>query len=238
MVPEKLMKPAQFAEHKLLTAILTGEYKPGTILPGERKLAELIGVTRPTLRETLQKMSRDGWITIRHGKPTMVKDYMIEGGIGVLATMARFGEELPSCFVEHFLNVRCVVMPSVSKMAVDHDPERLEEYLELSRDLLDEAQAYTEYDWNLQLKMASLSGNPFFRIILNDFDFLYRKMGAGYFSLTEARAISKEYYEDLLAFVVRRDGKMVEERVARVMKDALDLWKTIVMEEGKSDESK
>lgn len=231
MISEKLMKPAQYAEHQLLTAILEGEFTPGTILPGERKLSEMIGVTRPTLRETLQKMSRDGWINIRHGKSTMVKDYMNEGGMGVLATMARFGDHLPLGFVEHFLKVRCVVLPSVSRMALEHHPDKLEAYLILSDQLVEESEAYTDYDWKLQLSMASYSGNPFFRIILNDFDFLYRKMGGEYFNLKEARKLSKEYYKELLSLVIKRDGDGVEKRVARVMNDALNLWKAFMGDE-------
>lgn len=230
MISEKLMKPAQYAEHQLLTAIIEGEYKPGTILPGERKLAEMIGVTRPTLRETLQKMSRDGWISIRHGKSTMVKDYMNEGGMGVLSTLARFGEHLPLNFVEHFLGVRCVVLPQVSRMAAERDPDQLEILLADAETLEDDAAAYTEYDWHLQLTMASLSGNPFFRVILNDFDFLYRKMGEEYFKFKDARNLSKAYYEELLSLIVKRDGAGVENRVLKVMNEALNLWRHFAVE--------
>ncbi|MGC6744236.1 GntR family transcriptional regulator [Escherichia coli] len=41
---------------------------PGLFLPAERELSELIGVTRTTLREVLQRLARDGWLTIQHGK--------------------------------------------------------------------------------------------------------------------------------------------------------------------------
>jgi GntR family negative regulator for fad regulon and positive regulator of fabA len=227
MISEKLMKPAQYAEHQLLTAILGGEYPPGTELPGERKLSELIGVTRPTLRETLQKMAREGWLSIRHGKSTTVKDYMNDGGMGVLSTMARFVENIPMKFVEHFLVVRCVVLPPVSRMALEKQPHLLERYLEHSKTIEDNSESYTDYDWNLQLNMASYSGNPFFRIILNDFDFLYRKQGGEYFKIDEARALSRAYYEELLELVRQKDGEGVEKRVLRVMEDALELWKIL-----------
>ena len=42
-----------------------------THLPSERDLADKIGVTRTTLREVLQRLARDGWLTIQHGKPKM-----------------------------------------------------------------------------------------------------------------------------------------------------------------------
>ena len=173
MKSEKLLRPSQYTEHHLLTAILGGKYPPGTVLPSERQLAEIIGVTRPTLRETLHKMAREGWLDINHGKSTIVKDYMNEGGMGVLSTIARFTDNIPANFVEHFLKVRCVILPSISRMALENQPTMLEKYLAQSEQLEDSSEIYTDYDWKLQLNMATYSGNFFFRIIMNDFDFLY-----------------------------------------------------------------
>jgi GntR family negative regulator for fad regulon and positive regulator of fabA len=61
-------KPAEFTEQRLIDAILDGHFPIGSALPAERDLAAQIGVTRPTLRETLQRMARDGWIEIHHGR--------------------------------------------------------------------------------------------------------------------------------------------------------------------------
>ncbi|MCP4722010.1 MAG: GntR family transcriptional regulator, partial [Desulfobacteraceae bacterium] len=67
---QKPLKPAEFAEKQLLETILDGIYQPGDTLPAERVLAQSLGVTRPTLRETLQRLSKEGWVTIAQGKPT------------------------------------------------------------------------------------------------------------------------------------------------------------------------
>ncbi len=66
---------AAYAEQELVRSILNGGYPPNTCLPSERELAGELGITRPTLRETLKKMERDGWIRIRHGKSTLVNDF-------------------------------------------------------------------------------------------------------------------------------------------------------------------
>jgi GntR family negative regulator for fad regulon and positive regulator of fabA len=52
--PDKLLRPTQYVEKILVTAMLDGTYSCGTALPNERTLAERMGVTRPTLRETLK----------------------------------------------------------------------------------------------------------------------------------------------------------------------------------------
>ena len=67
-------KPAEVAESRLVQAILDGDFPINSTLPAERELAHLLGITRPTLREVLQRLSRDGWLEIRHGKPTRVRN--------------------------------------------------------------------------------------------------------------------------------------------------------------------
>ncbi len=224
MTPEKMMKPAEYAEHLLLTSILNGELKPGQALPGERKLAEQLGITRPTLRETLQRMAREGWFKIAHGKSTIVNDYMEEGGMGLLSTLVQYGEYLPEKFIEHFLNIRCVLIPFLARKTVIKNPDVLQEYLERSVAFDVDAETFMNYDWELQRLMASMSGNPLYRMILNDFNDMYRKMGVEYFKFDNAKKSSLDYYNRLLGAVKKRDADAAESIVRNVMDEALEIW--------------
>ena len=69
------LRPAERVENRLIQAIVGGEFPINSTLPPERELARRLGVTRPTLREALQRLARDGWIEIHHGKSTRVRDY-------------------------------------------------------------------------------------------------------------------------------------------------------------------
>lgn len=222
------MKPAQQAEHLLITAILNGELPPGTVLPGERKLAEDLGITRPTLRETLQRMAREGWFKIRHGKATIVNDYMADGGMGILSTLVKYGEYLPQSFVGHFLNIRSLLIPLLAKMAAETNPGDLQACLECAKDLTSDPKAFMEYDWELQRLMASKSGNPLYRMILNDFDSIYRSMGSEYFAAKNARQSSLEYYDKLLEAVKLRDTFKVESIVRDAMEEAIEIWAALM----------
>jgi GntR family negative regulator for fad regulon and positive regulator of fabA len=226
MISQKPIKPAQHAESSLFSAILAGEYPPGSPIPPERELAEKIGVTRPTLREALQRMARDGWLDIQQGKPTMVRDYMRQGGMGVIATMTRLADRVPSDFIGYFLDFRSLILPPISRKAVENRPAELEGYLILSKKLPDTAQAYVDYDWGLQLEMATASGNPFFRVIFNDFALMYRQWGVRYFLSRKARKLSARYYDELLELIVKRDPTGVEALVSLVMSQVTALWKS------------
>jgi DNA-binding FadR family transcriptional regulator len=61
----------QIAE-KLETMIAEGSLMPGEKLPAERELAHRLEVSRPSLREAIQKLNSKGLLTTRHGGGTYV----------------------------------------------------------------------------------------------------------------------------------------------------------------------
>lgn len=102
----KAKSPAGFAEKYIIESIWNGRFPPGSILPAERELSELIGVTRTTLREVLQRLSRDGWLTIQHGKPTKVNDYMETSGLHILDTLMTLDTDNATNIVDDLLAAR------------------------------------------------------------------------------------------------------------------------------------
>jgi len=103
MEANKPFHPARHTKYSLVTSILDGTYPPGSNLPNERLFAEQIGVTRQTLRETLQRLAAEGWVTIRHGKSTMVNDYWKEGGLGLLSSLVNMENLFPMDLSRTFL---------------------------------------------------------------------------------------------------------------------------------------
>lgn len=222
------LRPTKLAEHTLVTAILDGTYPPGAKLPAERTLAVELGVTRPTLRETLKQMEAQGWITIAHGKPTVVNDYLKTGGLGILSTLTRHKGYVPHAFVAHFLELRSALMPRMALFAVWEERDRLLTYLQEAQGLEGTARAYVAYDWGLHLILADLSGNPFYRMILNDFGEMYLHMGSAYFEYEAHRQASRGYYQLLYEAVAARDCKGAAEVVRETMESASTLWKSMV----------
>ena len=122
-------KPGEITESRLIRAILDATFPINSILPGERELADLLGVTRPTLREALQRMERDGWLEIRHGKPTRVRDFWKEGNFGVSIALARHMHPLPTNFAVHLLEVRVLPCPAYTRQAVENDGGEIAAFL-------------------------------------------------------------------------------------------------------------
>lgn len=71
------IKPQRLADTiagQLETMILEGVLKPGEKLPGERELAQQLSVSRPSLREALQKLDNAGLLESRQGGGTYVRN--------------------------------------------------------------------------------------------------------------------------------------------------------------------
>jgi GntR family negative regulator for fad regulon and positive regulator of fabA len=221
------LKPAEITEERLIEAILDGTFAIDSYLPAERDLAVQIGVTRPTLREALQRLGRDGWIEIRHGKPTRVRNYWQEGNLGVLGAIARRSQNLPPDFIANLLYVRLLMAPAYTCLAVERQPEAIAEMLEKASQLDDQVQAMAEFDWQLHHRLTIASGNPIFTLILNGFASLYVPMACQYFASPAARASSKTFYARLLEATRFCDSVIAEDITRQTMQDSLALWQKL-----------
>jgi GntR family negative regulator for fad regulon and positive regulator of fabA len=119
----KAKSPAGFAEKYIIESIWKGRFPPGSILPAERELSELIGVTRTTLREVLQRLARDGWLTIQHGKPTKVNQFMETSGLHILDTLMTLDADNATSIVEDLLAARTNISPIFMRYAFKGNKE-------------------------------------------------------------------------------------------------------------------
>ena len=220
-----VQKPAEVAEQRLLDGILSGHFAVNNTLPGERELAEQIGVTRPTLREALQRLARDGWLDIQHGKPTRVRDYWQEGTMGVLSMLAQMPSQQTSDFVEHLLEIRVLLAPAYTRQAMETASAEIAALLTKFATIEDTPQAFANADWQLHHLLTLRADNPIFRLLLNSFQSLYHMMGEHYFVSAENRERSRAYYTELLS-CAKKNAYLKSEILTRdVMNESLALWK-------------
>lgn len=223
---QHILRPAAHAEASLLTAILEDRYPPGTALPAERQLAAELGITRPTLREALQRLSRDGWIQIRHGKPTVVLNFWETGGLAILKTLADFEGFLPFDFICHLLEFRIVFLPDAARRAAERRPDTLRMILKNTPETGAGAEALADFDWQLQVGMASASGNRIYPLLVNDFAMVYGFLGTRYFCNSRARKATRRFYQALAA-TIDTGPEAVADTVRAAMEESLTIWKTV-----------
>ena len=225
-----LQKPAEMAENRLLEAILSGHFPANGNLPAERELADQIGVTRPTLREALQRLARDGWLEIQHGKPTRVRDYWREGGLAVLAVLAQTPAGQAPVFVTHLLEFRVLVAPAYTRQAIETAPNQATALLETFTLLEDDPSTFARADWELHIHLTQHSPNPIFRFLFNGFQKLSIPVGEQYFSFPECRQHSRRFYAELLNCSRSGAAFDAETLTRRVMEESLALWQKMQKE--------
>jgi len=220
-------KPAEITEYRLIGAILDGTFPADSTLPAERELAIRLGVTRPTLREALQRLGRDGWLEIHQGKPTRVRNYLREGNLAVLAAIAQHSESLPADFVPNLLSVRILLAPEYARLAIERDAERIATLLSSSTTLPETPEAFSAFDWEVHLQLTICSGNPVFTLIFNGFKDLYLSMGKIYFSSQATRNHSRGFYADLLECARQHDSSAAFKLTERIMAQSLANWQQV-----------
>jgi GntR family negative regulator for fad regulon and positive regulator of fabA len=194
----KAKSPAGFAEQYIVESIWNGGFPPGSILPAERELSELIGVTRTTLREVLQRLSRDGWLTIRHGKPTKVNNFWETSSLNVLETLAQLDQEGIPDLVDNLLSARTNISAIYTRGAIKNNADKTIELLSAYKEIEDTGEAFAEFDYTLNKELVIASENSIYLLILNGFRALYSRIGALYFAHPKGREISRQYYEKLI----------------------------------------
>ncbi|MDX1413038.1 MAG: fatty acid metabolism transcriptional regulator FadR [Candidatus Promineifilaceae bacterium] len=217
-------RPNAYAENTLIASILDGTFPPGSTLPAERSLAAQLGVTRPTLREAIQRLARDGWLTVRQGKPTAVNDFWQEGGLNVLSALVHHSDHLPPNFVSQLLEVRMNLAPSYTYAAIKNNASLVSEHLSAHQTIADTPEAFAAYDWQLHRRLCLASGNPIYTLILNGFADFYEEFARQYFFSSQARAISRDYYKALAAAAAEKDADRARNISEKTMLASLQIW--------------
>ncbi len=216
--------PAAFAEEYIVDSIWNGKFAPGTILPAERELSELIGVTRTTLREVLQRLARDGWLTIQHGKPTRVNNIWDTAGLHILETITRLDDAGSLKLADQLLDVRTQFGGIYFRFAMKENPEKMTALLAEAENVEETAEAFIEYDWRVQHECAVLSGNAVYILMLNGFKNIYYRIGKFYFSEQKNRKLAKEHYLNMMRIVPEQDVAGLSDAIWNYGRESGALW--------------
>lgn len=102
---------------QLLGEVVDGSLGPGDALPSERRLSELLGVSRPAVREALQRLSATRLLEVRHGGATTVRDFQRYAGLDLLPRLLVRNGELDSDVARSVVEARLAIAPGMIRLA-------------------------------------------------------------------------------------------------------------------------
>lgn len=121
---------------QIVAEVLSGEMQPGDALPSERRLAEVLGVSRPAVREALKRLTSTGLVEIRQGDTTTVRDFRRHAGLDLLPRLLFRAGELDIAVVRSILETRLHNGPKVAELAAARRGPELAALLDAAIDAL------------------------------------------------------------------------------------------------------
>ena len=161
--------------------IASGQLKPGDKLPPERELAEMMNVSRPTIREAFKILSAMGFLRIRQGQGVFVADQSER-----LDNLASFLFLETDTIHELFEVRKMIETESAARAAQRGTPEFLEQIYRFTCDCYDRVVVHPQFatdeerekflsdsDQQFHLMVAEAAGNEVVvRIMTNMIDLL------------------------------------------------------------------
>src|SRR5690242_10085740 len=115
---------------QIVAEVLSGEMQPGETLPSERRLSEVLGVSRPAIREALKRLAAAGLVEVRQGDATTVRDFRRTAGLDLLPTLLMRGGDLDLDVVRSILETRLHNGPKVAELAAQRGGPHARENLD------------------------------------------------------------------------------------------------------------
>ncbi len=212
LVPIQKQSLSDAVFEQLRGRIVDGEMAPGTKLPSERVLCDMLQVNRGALREALRRLEQARLIRCQHGGATRVLDYRTHAGLDLLSSLLFTSTgDLNIVVARSVVEMRSALAPDIARLAAlrgsAETAKRLDDLVASMRSCpgnLEDLQDIAQEFWG---ELAAASENVAYRLAYNTLIESYRK-----FSRLLTHVMAEEYnatdhYADITDAVHRADGE-------------------------------
>jgi len=201
-----------------------GEVEAGSLLPGERELAEKLGVSRVTIRSALATLKSEGLVEKVHGAGNRVLDFREHGGVDLIAHLARYaidGGEMPLRLLGDLLEFRRLVatqvMAVVAERGTPAELQALRDQRERLGDLVDDGPAFMREDLRFARILVRATHNLALELLYNTVQrIITSSPGFEAAFLVNARD-TVATYDALLDLLETRDPDRIRKAAARFL---------------------
>jgi DNA-binding FadR family transcriptional regulator len=147
----------------LVEAIVTGQVKPGELLPPEGPLAEQFGVSRTVIRESVKRLEEKGLVTVAQGRGTQVTPFSSWNVLDPVVLSALVDNDASLGVLDELSEVRASLESSMAGSAAatrtGEQLIRLERSLETMRATEQDSDSFRQADILFHFAVMELSGN-------------------------------------------------------------------------------
>ena len=165
--PVQTKRASEEIYEQIRQLILDGKILPGERLPSERNMMEMMHRSRPTIREAMRMLERDGYIKIYSGSSgAVVQELSVDNAVQSLETIMHFQHLTMDNLLEFRRMTESVAAELAAQKRTDEDLRKLENILANTELAIGDADKFIHCDLQFHLAVADASKNAMYSIML------------------------------------------------------------------------
>jgi GntR family transcriptional regulator, transcriptional repressor for pyruvate dehydrogenase complex len=211
--PVKRTKVYAEVASQIRRLIADGRIKPGDLLPPERELAEIFGVSRTSVRDAIRILEMRGLVAPRHGEGTVVLQDPVDAVVSPLADALTESRDLTA----DLFDMRRILEPPLARVAAlratKDDIEALAEILERQADRVRAGEVAIEEDTAFHYRVTMVSKNQVIPKVMDVVMDLLKESRVRSLDGASRAQKSLEGHRQILDAIKRRDGEAAAGRM-------------------------
>jgi GntR family transcriptional repressor for pyruvate dehydrogenase complex len=221
---EVVRRPKVYEEvAKQLERLILEKLKAGDKLPSERELAEMLQVSRGSIRDAIRGLELMGLVEPRQGAGTIVRERTAESPVNPFATALERRREL----VSELLDFRKMLEPPLASRAATHaSPEEIaemDEILQRQEVKLSQGEIAPDEDAEFHYSIALASGNSVVLKVIDILMDLLRDTRERSLQVPGRQQKSLAGHRRILGAIRRRDAEAAKSAMRRHIEDVEEI---------------
>ncbi len=208
---------------KQIERLILKKLKPGDKLPSERELAEMLQVSRSSIRDAIRGLELLGLVEPRQGSGTIVRELSSELVVNPFAAALKQRQEM----VSELLGFRKMLEPPLAARAATHaSPEEIaemEEILQRQEKTQDQGDAAIAEDAEFHYSVALASGNSVVLKVIDTIMDLLRDTRERSLQVEGRSQKSLAGHRRILAAIKRHDAEAAKAAMRRHIEDVEEI---------------
>jgi GntR family transcriptional repressor for pyruvate dehydrogenase complex len=208
---------------KQIERLILTKLKPGDKLPSERELADMLRVSRGSIRDAIRGLELMGLVEPRQGTGTIVREVSADSLVNPFANALKRRKEL----VSELLDFRKMLEPPLAARAATHaSPEELSEMEEILRrqeEKQRQGDAAVAEDAEFHYSVALASDNSVVLKVIDILMDLLRDTRARSLQVEGRPQKSLSGHRRILAAIKRHDGEAAKAAMRRHLEDVEEI---------------
>jgi GntR family transcriptional regulator, transcriptional repressor for pyruvate dehydrogenase complex len=224
MTPIDRIGITELVVERIKDLLARGELKAGSRLPPERELADMLNISRPSLRTALKALSVMGIIHAKPGAGTYIAESLPE----IFTEPMRFMTLINNTSIEELFEARRIIEAGLAELAAERatpdDIQALTSELDGMRATVDDPENFLKHDVRFHQMIAHTANNKLMSLVMDTIAqmlfHIRRQTIANASDMDEAI----EWHQKITEAIRKHDSKRAKDALSNHLRQALEAW--------------